>query len=127
MSPEEGGGVAELTLDAGDAAELAELLRFLGDWLAVAEDDLAASLTRFVGRGGYDVGQLRGDLDRFTFLLCGDDGEPRTSSQAIHRVPSNDPTPSRPRSPKQLQLTDQGCPASQVRNARMSAAISSCR
>jgi len=97
MSPEEGGGVAELTLDAGDAAELAELLPFLGDWLAVAEEDLAASLTRFVGSGGYHVGQLRGDLDRFTFLLCGDDGEPRTSSQAIRRVPSNDPTPSRPR------------------------------
>jgi hypothetical protein len=66
----------ELTLDAGDAAELAELLRFLSDWLAAAGDDLAGSLTRFVGTGGYDVGQLRGDLDRFTFLLGGSDGEP---------------------------------------------------
>jgi hypothetical protein len=66
----------ELTLDAGDAAELAELLGFLSDWLAVAGDDLAASITGFVGSGGYDVGQLRGDLDRFTFLLGGNDGEP---------------------------------------------------
>ena len=56
MSPEEGAGVAELTLDAGDAVELAELLRFLGDWLAVAEEDLAASLTRFVGSGGTTMG-----------------------------------------------------------------------
>jgi hypothetical protein len=66
----------ELSLDAGDAAELAELLRFLSDWLATAGDDLAGSLSRFVGTAGYDVGQLRGDLDRFTFLLGGNDGEP---------------------------------------------------
>jgi hypothetical protein len=64
-----------LTLDAGDAVELAELLGFLSDWLATAGDELAGSLTRFVGTDGYDVGQLRGDLDRFAFLLGGTDGE----------------------------------------------------
>jgi hypothetical protein len=62
-------------LDAVDAAELAELLRFLGDWLAADHDHLDASLQRFVGNPAYDVGQLRGDLDRFTFLLGGDNGE----------------------------------------------------
>jgi hypothetical protein len=65
----------ELTLDAGDAAELTELLRFLSDWLAASGDDLTGSLTRFVGTEGYDVDQLRRDLDRFTFLLGGNDGE----------------------------------------------------
>ncbi len=66
----------ELSLDAGDAAEFAELLRFLSDWLATAGDDLAGSLTRFVGGDGYDLDQLRGDLHRFAFLLGGSDGEP---------------------------------------------------
>ena len=64
-----------VSLDAGDAAELAELLRFLGDWLAAEHDQLDSSLQRFVGSPAYGVGQLRGDLDRFTFLLRGDDGE----------------------------------------------------
>jgi hypothetical protein len=38
-----------LCLDAGDAAELAELLRFLHGWLAIDGTLLAASLSRFVG------------------------------------------------------------------------------
>jgi hypothetical protein len=62
-------------LDAGDAAELAELLRLLGDWLAAEHDHLDASLQRFIGNPAYNVRQLRGDLDRFTCLLGGDDGE----------------------------------------------------
>ena len=65
------------TLDASDAAELAELLRFLRDWFHAAEhDQLNASLQRFVGNRAYDTAQLCADLDRFTFLLGGDDGEP---------------------------------------------------
>jgi hypothetical protein len=47
-----------MSLDAVDAAELAELLQFLSQWLS--RDPTA---------------QLRQDLDRFTFLLGGDDGE----------------------------------------------------
>jgi hypothetical protein len=62
-------------LDTADAAELAELLYFLGDWLAADHDRLDASLRRFVGTAGYGVAELRRDLDRFTFLLGGDDGE----------------------------------------------------
>ena len=58
-----------------DAAELAELLRFLGDWLDADHDRLDTFLQRFVGNPAYDVGQLRADLSRFTFLLGGDDGE----------------------------------------------------
>lgn len=63
------------TLDLGDAAELSELLQFLSGWLAADQDQLNGSLTRFVGNPGYDIDQLRVDLDRFTFLLGGDDGE----------------------------------------------------
>jgi hypothetical protein len=67
--------MAHLNLDTGDAAELAEMLQFLGDWLA-SDPDLDVSLTRFVGHRAYDLPQLRADLDRFTFLLGANDGEP---------------------------------------------------
>jgi hypothetical protein len=36
----------------------------------------AASLAEFVGYPAYRIQQLRADLDRFTFLLGGSDGEP---------------------------------------------------
>jgi hypothetical protein len=62
-------------LDTGDATELAELLQFLNDWLASDHTHLDTSLTRFVGTRGYNLPQLRTDLDRFTFLLGGNDGE----------------------------------------------------
>jgi hypothetical protein len=65
----------DVRLDAGDAAELAELLQFLGGWLAHDPDRLGASLEAFVGHPAYGTAQLRQDLDRFTFLLGGDDGE----------------------------------------------------
>ena len=65
----------ELRLDVVDAAELAELLQFLADWLARDPDRLGASLEAFVGHPAYNLGELRQDLDRFTFLLGGDDGE----------------------------------------------------
>jgi hypothetical protein len=63
-----------VSLDAADAAELAELVRFVGDWLAADPDRLGICLQQFVGSGGYEVARLRGDLDRFAFLLGGDDG-----------------------------------------------------
>lgn len=62
------------SLDVADATELAELLRFLNDWLASDPDQLDASLRRFVGHPAYDIRALRADLDRFCFLP-GDDGE----------------------------------------------------
>jgi hypothetical protein len=42
---------------------------------------LAASLKDFVGHPAYGTTQLRADLDRFTFLLGGSDGEDLFGSQ----------------------------------------------
>jgi len=58
-----------------DAVELTELLQFLAEWLARDPGRLGASLEQFVGHPAYNVGELRQDLHRFTFLLGGDDGE----------------------------------------------------
>jgi hypothetical protein len=65
----------DVRLDVVDAAELAELLQFLSRWLARDRGHLGASLGEFVGHPAYNTGELRQDLDRFTFLLGGDDGE----------------------------------------------------
>lgn len=62
-------------LDLADAAELAELLQFLRDWIDSDHEHLDPSLRTFVGSHGYDTHQLRDDLDRLTFLLGGNDGE----------------------------------------------------
>ena len=64
-----------MSLDAVDAAELAELLQFLSQWLSRDPDRPGASLGAFAGHPAYGTAQLRQDLDRFTFLLGGDDGE----------------------------------------------------
>jgi hypothetical protein len=65
----------EVKLDAVDAAELAEMLQFLSEWLARDPARLAVSLAEFVGHPAYGLAQLRGDLERFAFLLGGSDGE----------------------------------------------------
>lgn len=65
----------DVRLHPNDAAELAELLQFLDDWLATDREHLAASLSRFVGNHSYDLSQLRTDMSRFVFLLGGDDGQ----------------------------------------------------
>lgn len=64
-----------VTLNVNDAAELAEMLQSLSGWLARDPARLGASLEEFVGNPAYGLGDLRGDLDRFTFLLGGSDGE----------------------------------------------------
>jgi hypothetical protein len=64
----------DVRLDAGDAAELTELLQFLSGWLA-RDPGLGASLEEFAGHPAHGTAQLRQDLDRFVFLLGGDDGE----------------------------------------------------
>ncbi len=66
----------EVKLDAGDAAELAEMLQFLTGWLRHDSGRLAASLEEFAGHPAYGIQDLRGDLERFVFLLGGSDGEP---------------------------------------------------
>jgi hypothetical protein len=63
-------------LDLAGAAELAEMLTFISQWLGGADHaQLAASFARFIGTQGYDLAELRTDLARFTFLLGHDDGE----------------------------------------------------
>jgi hypothetical protein len=68
--------VPEMKPDTADAAELAEMLQFLSGWLARDPARLGASLAQFVGHPAYGLGELRGDLERFVFLLGGSDGEP---------------------------------------------------
>ncbi|PRX59027.1 hypothetical protein B0I32_121131 [Nonomuraea fuscirosea] len=63
------------SLDTTDAIELAELLQFISDWLATDPARLAPSLQAYVGHPAYDLDALRADLERFTFLLGGSDGE----------------------------------------------------
>ena len=66
----------QITLDAGDAAELAQTLTFLADWLSGNQKQiLAGSFAAFVGHPAYDTGTLCADLHRFAFLLGETDGE----------------------------------------------------
>jgi hypothetical protein len=67
--------VPRIFLDVIHAAELAEMLQFLGDWLARDPARLGASLEEFAGHPAYGIQQLCDDLGRFAFLLGGSDGE----------------------------------------------------
>jgi hypothetical protein len=64
-----------ISLDTADAIELAEILQLIAGWLAADPERLAASLLGYIGHPAYGPDALRGDLDRFTFLLGGNDGE----------------------------------------------------
>ena len=64
-----------LTLDVGDAVELAETLQLIAGWLAADPAALAPSLLAYIGHPAYGIDALRADLERFTFLLGGSDGE----------------------------------------------------
>jgi hypothetical protein len=55
------------------AAGVEEL--FLSQWLAHDPARLGDSLAQFVGHPAYGLAQLRGDLQRFVFLLGGSDGQ----------------------------------------------------
>ena len=58
--------------DHADLVELADLLRFVADFLATAEGPLLrADLAAFTS-GGYQLDELRGDLRRFAHWLGGD-------------------------------------------------------
>ena len=66
----------DLELAPGDAAELAQLLTFLADWISGTDaSTLADSLTSFLASPGYDLTTLHADLQRFVFLLGASDGE----------------------------------------------------
>ena len=65
---------ATISLDAGDAAELVEMLGFIGDWLDSTDGPaLNASLQRFA-HAAYDLADLQADLARLAFLI-GDEGD----------------------------------------------------
>jgi hypothetical protein len=55
----------DVKLDVADAAELAEMLKFLSEWLSRDPGRLGDSLERFVGHPAYGLNELRGDLERF--------------------------------------------------------------
>ena len=65
----------ESSLEGPDWAELVEMLQFLRDWLAGSGPEVEQSFRRFVGADGYPLEQMIADLDRFGFLLGGDNGE----------------------------------------------------
>ena len=65
-----------MSLDPADAMELTQLLQLIAGWLDHDPDRLAPSLLDYIGHPAYSLDDLRTDLDRFTFLLGGDDGEP---------------------------------------------------
>jgi hypothetical protein len=65
-----------IQLDTSDAAELAEMLTFIRDWLAGPDGaQFATSLQRFMGVDAYDLTDLCTNLARFSLLLGYDDGE----------------------------------------------------
>ncbi len=59
-----------VTLDAGDTAELAEMLSFLSGWLARDPARLQASLTDYVGHPSYGIQHLH-VADRLAVLIDG--------------------------------------------------------
>jgi hypothetical protein len=61
-------------LEVDEAAELGELLEFVGGWLTNDSEGLGASIARFVGNEAYGIGELYDDVSRFAFML-GDDGD----------------------------------------------------
>ena len=65
-----------MDLDPADAAELTETLQFIARWLTSDPARLTPSLLDYVGHPAYGPEQLRQDLERFAFLLSGNDGEP---------------------------------------------------
>ena len=72
-----------ITLDLADAAELAETLTLLTQWLSGnQEQTLAESFTAFIGHPAYNTGTLCADLHRFAFLLGETDGEELFGEQA---------------------------------------------
>ena len=65
-----------ITLAPVDAAEIAETLTFLAQWLSGSQKQaLAESFTAFAGHPAYNTGTLCADLHRFVFLLGASDGE----------------------------------------------------
>jgi hypothetical protein len=66
----------QIRLDLGDAAELAEMLTFLADWLSGSHKPaLGESLAAYAGHPAYNADSPCADLHRFAFLPGASDGE----------------------------------------------------
>jgi hypothetical protein len=63
--------ISQVTLDADDAVELAEMLEFLIAWLDATDRRVDLELLRFTN-ASYHLNDLLADLARFVFLLGGD-------------------------------------------------------
>ena len=85
---------SKVQLDAGDAAEIAEALVLIADWLRHDPDRLKESLRDFVDITSYDIDELHADLARLAFLLGGDDRRAETLRSS--RSPAADDQLSRP-------------------------------
>ena len=62
-------------IDTADAIELAETLQLITGWLAADPAVLAPSFLAHIGHPAYGLAHLTSDLNRFAFLLGGNDGE----------------------------------------------------
>ena len=62
-------------IDTADAIELAETLQLIAGRLDADPAVLAPSLLAYIGHPAYGLDALHADLDRFAFLLGGNDGE----------------------------------------------------
>jgi hypothetical protein len=66
----------QITLDIGDAAELAEMLTVLAGWLPGRQKPaLEESPAAFAAPPAYTTDALRADLHRYAFLPGASDGE----------------------------------------------------
>jgi hypothetical protein len=80
--------VEDCLLDSGLAGGLV-----LTGWLARDPGHLAPSLEEFVGHPAYGLCQLRGDLERFVFLLGGSDGGPSSAPDRRRPGPAAQSSP----------------------------------
>lgn len=62
-------------IDTADAIELTQTLQLIAGWLAADPASLSGSVHAYIGHPAYGLTALRADLDRFTFLLGGNNGE----------------------------------------------------
>jgi hypothetical protein len=65
----------DMTLTADDAAELADFLGFLRNWVTAGRDQLSGSLAPVQDGHSYDAELLRHDLARFRSMLGGTGGD----------------------------------------------------
>lgn len=64
-------GTETVSIDAGAAIELSEVLDFIADWLTTAPRMVACDLERFAGSDDYTVDELARTLGRWSSHLLG--------------------------------------------------------